>query len=447
MKRIFFMTLLLALGLYAGAKEKKQLWPDGTEIDAWFSDTASVDVATLGKRYVVTDYGVSSDSTVVQTRALQSVIDRCAREGGGVVVIPRGTFLSGSLFFKQGTNLLVEEGGCLKGSDRIEDFAITETRIEGETCKYFSALINVDGVDRFVLAGPGTVNGNGYHYWKQFWIRREWNRACTNKDEQRPRLVYISNSRNVTVQDVRLINSPFWTNHLYKSDHVRFLRCYIYSSTQGVKGPSTDAIDIDVCHDILVHGCYMNVNDDAIALKGGKGTFADKDPNNGPNYNVIIQNCHYGVVHGCLTLGSESIKDHNIILRNIVADNVNRVLWLKMRPDTPQHYEFVTVENISGKTGSFLVVRPWTQFYNRQERADMPMSQCNNIVMKNIDMECRNFFDVGASDKYVLKDFTFENINVEDRKNAFVDSLIENTTVKKVTINGVKFKDTKRKQK
>lgn len=77
----------------------------------------------------------------------------------------------------------------------------------------------------------------------------------------------------------------------------------------------------------------------------------------------------------------------------------------------------------------------------------MPMSQCNNIVMRNIDMECRNFFDVGASDKYVLKDFTFENINVKDQKNAFVDSLIENTTVKKVTINGVKLKDTKRKQK
>ena len=160
------MTLLLGLCLNIDAKQKEQLWPDGTTIDAWFSDTSAVDVAKLGKRYVVTEYGVKTDSTIVQTQALQGVIDRCAQEGGGVVVIPRGTFLSGSLFFKQGTNLLVEEGGKLKGSDRVENFAIKETRIEGETCKYFTALVNVDNVDGFVISGPGTIDGNGYHYWR-----------------------------------------------------------------------------------------------------------------------------------------------------------------------------------------------------------------------------------------------------------------------------------------
>lgn len=446
MKRLLFITMLLALCLNIDSKQKTQQWPDGTPIDAWFSDTFRVDMQTLGRRYVVTDFGVCQDSNLVQTRELQAVIDRCAQEGGGVVVIPRGTFLSGSLFFRQGTNLLVEGGARLKGSDRVEDFAIKETRIEGETCKYYTALINADGVNGFVVSGPGTIDGNGYHYWRQFWLRREWNRNCTNKDEQRPRLFYISNSTNVTVQDVKLINSPFWTNHLYKSDHVRYLGCFIYSSTDGVKGPSTDAIDIDVCHDVLVDGCYMNVNDDAIALKGGKGTYADQSPDNGPNYNIIIQNCRYGVVHGCLTLGSESVKDHNIILRNIVAGNVNRVLWLKMRPDTPQHYEYVTVENVTGNANMFLVVRPWTQFFNKTDRQDMPISQCNNIVMRNINMDCGNFFDVGASDKYVLRDFTFENINVKDKKEAFTDSIITNTVIKNVTINGKKLTDTKKKK-
>ena len=190
----------------------------------------------------------------------------------------------------------------------------------------------------------------------------------------------------------------------------------------------------------------MNVNDDAIALKGGKGTYADQSPDNGPNYNIIIQNCRYGVVHGCLTLGSESVKDHNIILRNIVAGNVNRVLWLKMRPDTPQHYEYVTVENVTGNANMFLVVPPWTQFYNKTDRQDMPISQCNNIVMRNINMDCGNFFDVGASDKYVLRDFTFENINVKDKKEAFTDSIITNTVIKNVTINGKKLTDTKKKK-
>ncbi len=444
MKRTFFYLLLCAVCLGVNAKKvKKQtqpLWPDGTPIAEWFNDTTKVDVNTLGKKYVISEYGVKNDSTIVQTEAIQKVIDLAASNGGGVIVIPRGTYLSGSLFFKQGTHLYVEEGGTLKGSDRIANFKILETRIEGQTCKYFSALVNADGIDGFVIAGKGTINGDGRHYWEEFWIRRQWNRECTNKDAQRPRLTYISNCKNVTVQDVRLINSPFWTNHIYKSDHARYIDCYIYAPTSGIKAPSSDAIDIDVCHDVLVHGCYMNVNDDAVVLKGGKGTWADKDANNGPNYNILIQNCHYGTVHGCLTLGSESVHDRNVIIRNCHADNANRVIWLKMRPDTPQHYEYVTVENFTGKTGSFLVVRPWTQFFQPENREDMPLSTCNNIVMKNINMECKNFFDVGASDKYKLIDFTFENIDVKDQKNAFTKDIIENTSIKNMKINGEEIK-------
>lgn len=444
MKRTFFYLLLCAVCLGVNAKKvKKQtqpLWPDGTPIAEWFNDTTKVDVNTLGKKYVITEYGVKNDSTIVQTDAIQKVIDLAASNGGGVIVIPRGTYLSGSLFFKQGTHLYVEEDGTLKGSDRIANFKILETRIEGQTCKYFSALVNADGIDGFVIAGKGTINGDGRHYWEEFWIRRQWNRECTNKDAQRPRLTYISNCKNVTVQDVHLVNSPFWTNHIYKSDHARYIDCYIYAPTSGIKAPSSDAIDIDVCHDVLVHGCYMNVNDDAVVLKGGKGTWADKDANNGPNYNILIQNCHYGTVHGCLTLGSESVHDRNVIIRNCHADNANRVIWLKMRPDTPQHYEYVTVENFTGKTGSFLVVRPWTQFFKPENREDMPLSTCNNIVLKNINMECKNFFDVGASEKYKLVDFTFENIDVKDQKNAFTKDIIENTIVKNVKINGAEIK-------
>ena len=427
------MALMAFVGINAMAKQ--DVWPDGTTMDQWFANREKVDVNTLGKRYVVTDYGVTNDSTLVQTAALQAVIDCAGNDGGGVVVVPKGTFLSGALFFRPKTHLLVEEGGKLKGSEYIADFPILETRIEGQTCQYFAALVNADGLDGFTIAGKGTIDGNGYHYWEEFWIRRKWNPQCTNKDEQRPRLVYISNSSNVTVQDVRLQNSPFWTNHLYRCHHVRYLDCHIYAPTTGVKAPSSDAIDIDVCHDVLVDGCYMSVNDDAVAIKGGKGTWADKVPENGPNYNILIQNCTYGVVHGCLTLGSESVYDKNIVLRNIKVSNANRVLWLKMRPDTPQHYEYVTVENITGTTGSFLVVRPWTQFFKPEQRDDMPLSQCNNIVMRNIKMQCKNFFDVGTSDKYRLSGFTFQNIDVTDEKCAFSPAVIDNTVVKNVKIN------------
>ena len=400
-----------------------ETWPDGTVMDAWFMEKGRVDVNALGRQYVLTDYGVLAGSTDVQTRQIQAVIDRCAQEGGGVVVVPTGTFKTGALFFKQGTHLHLSEGAVLLGSERIIDFPILTTRIEGETCKYFAALVNADGLDGFTITGKGTIDGNGLKYWQEFWIRRQWNPQCTNKDAQRPRLTYVSNSRNVTIQDVHLINSPFWTNHVYKSDHVRYLDCYIYAPTENVYAPqpkrgapSSDAIDIDVCTDVMVDGCFMHVNDDAVVLKGGKGTWADKDSTNGNCERILIQNCHYGRVHGCLTFGSESLHDRNVILRNCQTDNADRVLWLKMRPDTPQHYEYVLVENITGHCGRFLFIHPWTQFFKPGDRKDMPLSRCNNVTLRNNNVDTKTMLDVKTSDKYELIDFTMDGQPIDFSK-------------------------------
>ena len=416
-KTIILLLAVLTLTASAKPKGKKavETWPDGTVMDAWFMEKGRVDVNALGRQYVLTDYGVLAGSTDVQTRQIQAVIDRCAQEGGGVVVVPTGTFKTGALFFKQGTHLHLSEGAVLLGSERIIDFPILTTRIEGETCKYFAALVNADGLDGFTITGKGTIDGNGLKYWQEFWIRRQWNPQCTNKDAQRPRLTYVSNSRNVTIQDVHLINSPFWTNHVYKSDHVRYLDCYIYAPTENVYAPqpkrgapSSDAIDIDVCTDVMVDGCFMHVNDDAVVLKGGKGTWADKDSTNGNCERILIQNCHYGRVHGCLTFGSESLHDRNVILRNCQTDNADRVLWLKMRPDTPQHYEYVLVENITGHCDRFLFIHPWTQFFKPGDRKDMPLSRCNNVTLRNIKVDTKTMIDVKTSDKYELIDFTLD---------------------------------------
>lgn len=424
-KTIILLLAVLTLTASAKPKGKKavETWPDGTVMDAWFMEKGRVDVNALGRQYVLTDYGVLAGSTEVQTQQIQAVIDRCAQEGGGVVVVPTGTFKTGALFFKQGTHLHLSEGAVLLGSDRIIDFPILTTRIEGETCKYFAALVNADGLDGFTITGKGTIDGNGLKYWQEFWIRRQWNPQCTNKDAQRPRLTYVSNSRNVTIQDVHLINSPFWTNHVYKSDHVRYLDCYIYAPTENVYAPqpkrgapSSDAIDIDVCTDVMVDGCFMHVNDDAVVLKGGKGTWADKDSTNGNCERILIQNCHYGRVHGCLTFGSESLHDRNVILRNCQTDNANRVLWLKMRPDTPQHYEYVLVENITGHCDRFLFIHPWTQFFKPGDRKDMPLSRCNNVTLRNIKVDTKTMIDVKTSDKYELIDFTLDGKPIDFSK-------------------------------
>ncbi len=429
------LLLLLLLQLAAFSVSADERFPDGTPIDRWFYQSKPVNLNSLGERFVVTEYGVNNDSTLLQTTALQAVIDRAA-EKGGVVVIPKGVFLSGALFFKQGTHLHLESGAVLKGSDDIANFPLVKTRIEGQTVKYFSALVNADNVDGFTISGKGAIDGNGLRYWRAFWLRREFNPQCTNMDEMRPRLVYISNAKNVRLEGVTLRNSPFWTCHIYRSERVQIDGVSFYAPYEPVKAPSSDAIDLDVCRDVLVKSCYMSVNDDAIALKGGKGPWADKDPNNGGNERIIIEDCVYGFCHSCLTCGSESIHNRNIILRRITVDRASRLLWLKMRPDTPQNYEYITIEDIKGNVGSFLYVRPWTQFFDLKGREDIPMSYGHHVVMRNMEVECNIFFDVQRrDDQYRLSDFTFENLKIKAKNGDCDKGIIERFDWRNVQVN------------
>ncbi len=448
MKQTFLIWMACTLlSMPSFAKKTIDQWPDGTEIGDWFRQTTPVDITTLGKAYRVTDYGVVNDGKL-HTAEMQALIDKVATEGGGVIVIPEGTYMTGALFFKQGVHLHLYNGGTLMGSNDPSDYPILKTRIEGETCLYYSALINADGINGFTISGEGTIDGNGFTFWKHFWERRSWNPQCTNKDEQRPRLIYVSNCKNVQIDGVKLQNSAFWTTHIYNSENVKLLRLHISSPAKPVKAPSTDAIDLDVVKNVLVKNCYMSVNDDAIAIKGGKGPYADywRTPYNdidinkfpemigdGGNENIIIEDCEYGFCHGCLTLGSESVYDHNIILRRIKVTEANNLLWLKMRPDTPQLYEYVTVEDIEGNGKNFLLVAPWTQFYDLKGRASIPMSYSNHITMRNITFDCNVFFNVKQQeDQYHLSNFTFENLVIQAKNADFHQEYVENFTVKNV---------------
>ena len=447
-KRFLFTALVAVLTLsYANAagksktKQNADLFPDGTEISAWFNDTKSVDLQKLGRQYKLTDYGIFSDGRV-HTTDIQALIDKAAGEGGGVIVVPQGIYMTGGLHFRQGTHLYIEDGGVLMGSDFIGDYPLGKTRIEGETCTYFGALINADGLDGFTISGKGAIDGNGLKYHQQFWLRRKWNRACTNKDEQRPRLVYVSNCKNVQIEGVKLQNSAFWTTHIYNSENVKLLGLRIYSlgKPDTSKGPSTDAIDLDVVKNVLVKNCYMSVNDDAVAIKGGKGPYADafkkkyegieipaENIGNGANSNIIIEDCEYGFCHGCLTLGSESVHSRNIILRRIkISSQANNLLWLKMRPDTPQLYEYITVEDITGPVKNFILVAPWTQFYDLKGRKDKPMSYSDHITMRRCNVDCNVFFNVKQQEEvYHLSNFVFENITVRAKNTEFHPEIVD----------------------
>ena len=422
---------------------EKEFWPDGAPIDDWFYQADMPALFDLGKPYPLDEYGVPQDNEV-RTAEIQRVIDLCAGNGGGVIVVPKGVWKTGSLYFPQGVNLYIAEGGVLMGSDDIADYDLKTTRIEGQTCTYFTALINVEGVHGFTMCGPGTIDGNGLRSWKAFWLRRRWNPKCTNKDEQRPRLVYISDSTDVTIAGLTLQNSHFWTTHLYRCQRVKYLNCRITSPAVPVKAPSTDAIDIDVCSDVLVKGCYMAVNDDSVVLKGGKGPWADTAPENGSNERILVEDCTYGFCHGVLTCGSESVHNRNVLVRRCVLKSdgtgvISNMLVLKMRPDTPQHYEYITFEQITGKMTRFVNVNPWMQFYDLGGREDIPLSYADHITIRDCDVDCTIFLHVAPKeDQYRLTDFHFENLTVRTKDpganpSAFATWRFENVSVSVVS--------------
>ena len=415
---------------------KTEFFPDGTPIDKWFYNADIPELRELGKKYVITEYGIYDDGKIY-TRQFQGLIDLVSENGGGVIVVPKGTYYSGALFFKQGVNLYVEEDGTLKGSDDISDYPVMKTRIECECCMYFPALINADGVEGLKICGKGVIDGNGLRSWVAFWKRREWNPNCTNKDEQRARLIFLSHCSDVVIAGLRLQNSQFWTSHIYKCSRVKYINCSFFSPKEPVPSPSTDAIDIDVCSDVLIKNCYMEVNDDAVALKGGKGPWADKNPDNGINQRVLIEDCEYGFCQSGITCGSESVHNRNILIRRIRVDNLEQLIHFKLRPDTPQRYEYITVQDVKGKIQfSFINIEPWTQFFDLKGRSDKPVSVVEHINVNSCECSCNNFLnaDSGNGDNK-FNDFVFKDLKITARKNGYKDGVINNLNMENAVIN------------
>ena len=382
------------------------------------------DSPQLPRRYKLTDYGVVNDSTVIQTSAIQAVIDRAEADGGGEVVVPAGTYLTGALFFKPGTSLHLHEGAVIKGSDRIEDYPLIPSRMEGRSIYYHAALINAYHVDNFTIEGPGTVNGNGYKFWVEFWDNveraRKENRSWTNLEVRRPRLVFLWGCDNARLSGVSLVNSAFWTSHYYRCNDLLIENCEVQAPKEPVRAPSSDAIDLDGCHRVVVRGCYLNCDDDGVCLKGGKGVYANRSYENDSVTDVLVEGCVFGPnLHGTLTMGSECIHADNVVMRNCRVDNDCSVLRLKMRPDTYQTYENIRVENITGRFGTLIEILPWKQFYTLEGSNEHPVGIIRNVSVSNVTGSCDNLGAIAANANDMVENFSISNVNVKAKSDIF----------------------------
>jgi polygalacturonase len=288
-------------------------------------------------RVVITDAGALADGTTVNTKAIQTAIDKCAASGGCVIVVPKGTFLSGALFLKQGVNLSVGKDGVLKGTTNIDDYPLISTRWEGTEEPWTSSFINAEGLTDVEISGDGTIDGSGEEWLQN--RRAPVGNGTPGPRRGRPRLIGIQNSKRVRVAGLNLHNQAVWCLFLLYSEDVVAENLRI---TAEHNIPSSDGIDIDSSKRVRVNNVYIDVNDDCISIKSGKD--ADGLRVNRPAEDIVIENSHFAYGHGGVAMGSETSGGiRNVQVRNCVSDSGN---WAPIRFKTQPSRSGV-VENIT----------------------------------------------------------------------------------------------------
>jgi len=379
------------------------------------------------KRFVISDFGAVADAKTVNTKAIQSAIDRCAASGGGVVVVPKGTFLSGAIFLKQGANLYVEKDGVLKGTTDIDDYPVINTRWEGTEEPWTSAFVNAEGLTNLEITGEGTIDGSGEEWLQSSPLRGRGGRGNADATANgaspppppmarrgRPRLIGIQNSKHVHVAGLNLHNQAVWCLFFLYSEDVVAENLRI---TAEHNIPSSDGIDIDSSKRVRINNVYIDVDDDCISIKSGKD--ADGLRVNRPAEDIVIENSHFAYGHGGVAMGSETSGGiRNVEVRNCVSDSDN---WAPIRFKTQPSRSGV-VENITYRDIKLHQTRQAFEF-NLEWRMVPPIAPpakvlpvVRNVRIINVTGDVTSVGIIHGLADSPIRDIHFENCQITAQK-------------------------------
>jgi polygalacturonase len=391
----------------------------------------------------ITQAGAAADGKTLNTKAIQSAIDKLAAGGSGTLVVPEGVFITGALFFKPGVSLELEKGSVLKCSADPNDFPRKRTRIEGHFEESFNAgLINADGCDGLRISGSGTLDGSGMPVWERFWAGRRADKNFKNVGLDRARLAIIENSKDIKISGITFKDSQFWNLHIYNCQKVTVENASFLVPDDYKQAPSTDGIDLDSCQDVVVRGCFFSVTDDCICLKGTKGPFALEDKQSKPVERIRISDCTFKRGGGVATCGSEATVVRDVVVENCKIIGSVTLVRFKLRPDTPQHYEDIHFRNITiDNPGMTLIqIRKWSQYFDLQGQPE-PKSIVRNITISSIKGTIGSLGEISPNAQTEISDITLEDVDVKVVKEVKlpVSDKVKNVNLKNVTANGKPF--------
>ncbi|HEY9046424.1 MAG TPA: glycosyl hydrolase family 28 protein [Ohtaekwangia sp.] len=213
------------------------------------------------KRFFITDFGARGDGKTLNTLAIQKTIDRAASKGGGVVVIPAGNFLSGTLILKSGTTLWLDEKAVLLGSTDPQHY---------RSLGPLYGLIMADGQQNISITGKGTLDGQGlalalaidslHHAGIRIDSSYNYRRM---RPGTRPKIIDFRACKQVTIQQVTIRNSASWVQNYDQCEYLSIDSIKVNS----VAYWNNDGIDISDCKHVSITHCFVNAADDGICLK------------------------------------------------------------------------------------------------------------------------------------------------------------------------------------
>ena len=396
------------------------------------------------KSYNITDFGASTKAKAADNqKAINKAIATCSKNGGGRVVIPEGTFITGAITMLSKVNLHIEKNGVLMFAFQPELYPIVPTRWEGLDCWNLQPCVYAYKQTDIAITGQGTIDGGGEndtwwkwcgkdHYgWKEGIIsQKSGSRARLLKmaedgvdmnerkfgpqDGLRPQLINFNQCDGILIEDVTLLRSPFWVIHPLLSKNITVRGVHINND-----GPNGDGCDPESCDGVLIENCFFNTGDDCIAIKSGRNN--DGRLWGRPSENIIIRNCEMQNGHGGVVLGSEISGG----CRNVFAENC--------KMDSPDLDRVIRIKTNTCRGGII------ENLYAR----NIEVGQCGESVLKiNLDYEPKEICCRGYAP--TVRNINIENITCQKSKYGVqiiaLDSVcnVYDINVKNCRFNGVK---------
>ena len=401
--------------------------------------------------YNITEFGAVADSKTLNTSAIQKAVNTCHANGGGIVYVPPGTFITGTLALKSNVNLHLETGARLKGSDNLKDY-LSYTIPEFGTYQY--GILYTENSNDVSITGFGEIDGNDtvFFEWdkakKIEWGGTKYTRQKDNyrkvssgigdgpvTPKDRPRqMVIFSNCKNVTVRDVKLLNATFWTLHFADCDAVNVTGIKLWTH---MLAPNADGIDVTSCSNVTISNCDIRAGDDAIAITGYATHFENPGFKNLRHLseNIVIQNCNLQSYSSGIRIG---FMDQNTV-RNIHVNNVNitnstRGIGIFLRDEGS--LENITFSNIfietKLRTGDWWGNGEPIHISAVRGKANVKLGKIRNLKFNNIICKGENGILLYGTAESVLEDISFNGVTFE-----LTDSKLNDVAGGNIDLRGV----------